>query len=160
MRRSAIVVAAVLALAGCGGKSSTSPSTQTQSVQTKSQPQQSKQAYGAALVDAAKATNREGEQAMQDLKAKKPNAVTDLKASVSQFHDRLAKITPPSDVATEHAQLVRAAAQLTQQFDDAIAAHRQTYAELKPLTNLSRYPAGKQILRITAQINAKGYNFG
>jgi uncharacterized protein YceK len=158
--RVAVALLAALALAGCGSKSATSQSTQTHSVQTKRQPQQSKQAYATALVEAAKSTNREGEDAMKALKAHKPNAVQDLKASVAQFHDRLAKITPPADVADEHARLVRAAGQLTQQFDAAVDAHKPTYAALKPLTNLSRYPAGRQIVRITGQINAKGYNFG
>jgi exonuclease VII large subunit len=163
MMRAAIVIvaAAALVLAGCGGKSATSQATQTKSVQTKRQPQQARQAYAAALVEAAKTTNREGEQAMKELKAKKPNAVADLKASVARFHDRLAAITPPSDVASEHASLVKAAEQLTEQFDAAVDKQKQkTYASIKPLTNLSRYPAGKKIVRLTGSINAKGYNFG
>jgi PBP1b-binding outer membrane lipoprotein LpoB len=169
VRRAALVAVGVLALAGCGGKSATSQSTQstqsqstqTQSVQTTPQPQQTKQAYAAALVEAGKATNRDGEKAMNELKQHKPNAVADLKQSVAGFHDRLSTITPPADVETEHASLVRASAQLSQQFSAAVDAKKQkTYASLKPLTNLSRFPAGQQIVHITGQINAKGYNFG
>lgn len=161
MRRAALVAAAVVALSGCGGKSSTSQSTQTQSVQTKRQPQQVKQAYATALVEAAKTTNREGERAMAELKAKKPNAIDHLKASVAGFHDRLDKITPPSDVASEHASLVKAASELSQEFDAAVdKQQRKTYANIKPLTNLGRYPAGKKIVRLTGAINAKGYKFG
>jgi hypothetical protein len=161
VKRAAVALAAVLALAGCGGKSATSQSTQTHSVQTKHQPQQAKQAYATALVEAAKDTNRAGDRAMNEVKAHKPNAVADLKAAVAQFHERLVKITPPADVSAEHARLVDAAAQLSQQFDAAVDAKRQkTYATLKPLTNLTRFPAGRRIVNITGAINAKGYKFG
>jgi predicted small lipoprotein YifL len=161
LRKLALVASAVVVLAGCGGKSSTHQPGAATSAQTTSQPQQSKAAYASALIEAAKSTNREGARAMAELKANKPNAIADLKASVAHFHDRLTKITPPSDVTKQHKALIAASADLTKQFSTAVDKQKnKTYAAMKPLTDLKRYPAGHRIVQITAQINAKGYKFG
>jgi hypothetical protein len=140
--------------AGCGGGGKSAGTT------TAAKPL-SKDAYGKALVSAARAANVEGRSAMTEIGSGKPGAVEDLKQSMRHFHDRLAAITPPAAAEKEHERLVLASGRLADQFGAAVDKQEpKTVAALRPLTNMTRYPAGKQVLQITAELSAKGYDLG
>ena len=148
-----LVLLAALSLAGCGGNGG--------SAKGNDEPRLSKDAYGKALVAAARTANQEGRAAMDEIRAGKSGGVDDLKNSMVDFHDRLAAINPPAAAQRDHERLVQASDQLAKEFAAAVDKQEpKTVAALRPLTNMTRYPGGKQVLQITGELDAKGYDLG
>jgi hypothetical protein len=153
---------AVLALAGCGGSNSSSPSTNG-SKAAAAQPL-SKAAYSTELQQVGKslvsALNTLGQKPSEFKRIE--NNVARGQISLRQAAARLAATTPPVDARSDNAKLIDMMRYLAAQLPKLkiAAAHHNVKAVIAFDRTLDRSPAMKAMMAAAADLQHKGYKLG